>query len=107
MDHLGRDRTIAGLLGTGLFAFYVTVQFGDFWGWDGRTMATVTHSIADHHTLRLTSDVSWWVDEFPGDPQSPFALRHRPEPCRWEWDPSSRTPGPVVGDEPARSGDGS
>jgi hypothetical protein len=71
-----RDRTIAGLLGTGLFAFYVTVQFGDFWGWDGRTMATVTHSIADHHTIGLPPTSPGGSTSSPVTPNrpSPFGI---------------------------------
>src|SRR5438105_2399281 len=65
---------LAGLLlATGLFAFYMSVQSVDFLGWDGRTMANVTQNILDHRKQLVTPDVSWWVNDFPGD-KSPFGI---------------------------------
>lgn len=72
--HARRTDSACGLLlGLGLFAFYVTVQYGDFLGWDGRTVANVTHNLLEHGRLVVTHDVPWWVPEFPGD-RSPFGI---------------------------------
>lgn len=66
-----RDRLIELLLGAGLLAFYITVQYGDFWGWDGRTMANVTHNLVEQQAPVVTPDVAWFVNEFPNPDGSP------------------------------------
>lgn len=58
-----RQRLIGLLLGGGLFAFYIAVQYGDFHGWDGRTMANVAHNLLEHGRPVVTQDVSWWVPQ--------------------------------------------
>lgn len=68
------DALASLLIGTGIFSLYVTVQYGDFLGWDGRTMANVAHNILDHHSLMVTPDVAWYVPQFGGASLSPFGI---------------------------------
>ncbi len=71
---LRRDGLISLLIGTGMFSLYLTVQYGDFLGWDGRTMANVAHNILDSHSFTVTPDVEWYVPQFGGATVSPFGI---------------------------------
>lgn len=71
---LRNDLWIGLFLWVGLFAFYLAVQYGDFLGWDGRTMANVAHNIVERRQFLVTRDVTWWVNEFPDGNKSPFGI---------------------------------
>jgi hypothetical protein len=66
LDRQVSDSGIAWLLGVSFLAFFTCIQYGHFWGWDGATMANITHNIVDHRSLAATRDVSWWVPEALG-----------------------------------------